>query len=295
MARARNIKPAIMDNEDLAELDGLTRLLFIYLWMLADREGRIEDRPKRIGAQALPYDRSADIDSMLNDLHRAGFILRYEVSGARFIQVLSFAKHQTPHVREADSELPGPELATEKDVPKHCLGSAEASPRSPDSLIPDSLIPDTGLLIPDTPSLIPSGCAQPSTGAPPKAKPVKAAVPTTETWEAYSAAYLARYGTEPVRNAKINGQMAQFVGRVGATEAPAVAAFYVGHQNSYYVRKMHSVDALLSDAEKLRTEWFTNRRVTNTQAQMADRTQTNLGSFQALIDKANAAKDVIDG
>ena len=48
MSRARNIKPAFFKNELLAELDAFDRLLFIGLWCLADREGRTEDRPKRI-------------------------------------------------------------------------------------------------------------------------------------------------------------------------------------------------------------------------------------------------------
>ncbi|HGL4641597.1 TPA: hypothetical protein ACKFAW_004883, partial [Enterobacter hormaechei] len=69
-----------MANEDLAELDPLARLLFIYLWMLADREGRLEDRPKRIKAEALPYD-NVDADLMLDDLAKAGFIHRYEAAG----------------------------------------------------------------------------------------------------------------------------------------------------------------------------------------------------------------------
>ena len=77
MARARNIKPGIMANERLAELPPEARLLFIYSWMLADREGRIEDRPKRIAAQALPYDRDVDVDDLLCQLANAGFITRY--------------------------------------------------------------------------------------------------------------------------------------------------------------------------------------------------------------------------
>ena len=140
-----------MNNEDLADLEPLTRLLFIYLWMLADREGRLEDRPKRIGAQALPYDRTADVDAMLNSLKNAGFIDRYEVGGVACIQVINFAKHQTPHIREQASSLPNNTQDTTKVVPCHDQGSALSSPRSPDSLIPDSLIPDS--LIPD--SLIP--------------------------------------------------------------------------------------------------------------------------------------------
>lgn len=152
MARSRNIKPKIMGNEDLADLEPLARLLFVYLWMLADRDGRLEDRPRRIAAEALPYDRDADVDGMLNALAIAGFILRYRAAGAAIIQIVNFAKHQTPHVREAASELPAHDQAdadsvqsTTKAMPKHDLGSVEASPRSPDCglLIPDSLIVDS--------------------------------------------------------------------------------------------------------------------------------------------------------
>lgn len=162
MARARNIKPSIMDHDELAELEPLTRLLFIYLWMLADREGRLEDRPKRIAGKALPYDRDADVDAMLADLQRGGFIQRYTVQGRPLIQIVAFSRHQSPHVREAPSDLPPPEQGSDEAVPEHNLGSAspeqgsdETSPRSPDSLIPDSLIPDTGFSdfgyrIPDT-------------------------------------------------------------------------------------------------------------------------------------------------
>lgn len=38
-----------------------------------------------------------------------------------------------------------------------------------------------------------------------------------------------------------------------------MAAFYVGHPGLFYAAKMHSVDLLLTDAEKLRTEWKTGR------------------------------------
>lgn len=156
MARARNIKPAIMDNERLAELPFEARLLFVYLWMLADREGRLEDRPKRIAAQALPYDRSTDVGAMLDSLHKAGFIERYEAQGVACIQVVNFKKHQTPHVREQASELPEKCSVTSLAVPEHHLGSAESSPRSPDSLIPDSLIVDSAR------EALPAGADQPT-------------------------------------------------------------------------------------------------------------------------------------
>src|SRR5262245_4448792 len=61
MARARLLKPGFFTNEDLVELPPAARLLFAGLWTLADREGRLEDRPKRIKLAVLPYD-DVDVD-----------------------------------------------------------------------------------------------------------------------------------------------------------------------------------------------------------------------------------------
>ena len=153
-----------MDNEELAELDPLTRILFIYLWMLADREGRLEDRPKRIGAQALPYDRTADANQMLGTLCALGFIDRYEANGIACIQVTSFLKHQAPHGTEKDSVLPNKDgLFTVHTRGKNGYSTGEVSlvnclltvkKQSTNTLIPDSL-----LLIPD--SLIPDSLVKP--------------------------------------------------------------------------------------------------------------------------------------
>lgn len=99
MARSRNIKPAFFKNETLAECAPLARLLFAGLWCLADRVGRLEDRPKRIRAEILPYDDGC-VDDILNELHNAGFILRYGVGEKRYIQVVNFGKHQNPHCKE---------------------------------------------------------------------------------------------------------------------------------------------------------------------------------------------------
>jgi len=101
-----------------------------------------------------------------------------------------------------------------------------------------------------------------------------AAAITAATWEAYCASYERRYGVPPTRNAKVNGQLAQFVKRIPAAEAPHVAAYYVAHNNGYYVRRGHSVDCLISDAEKLRTEWATNTKITEAGARRTDRTES---------------------
>lgn len=107
MARARNIKPGFFKNEVLAEMPFETRLLFIGLWTLADREGRMEDRPKRIRAEIFALD-MIDIDPMLDRLRDDKFIVRYEVDGVRYIQVANFTKHQMPHHKEVASVIPAP-------------------------------------------------------------------------------------------------------------------------------------------------------------------------------------------
>jgi hypothetical protein len=163
MARARNIKPGTMDNEMLAALPALHRLLWIYMWMLADREGRLEDRPARIKVKALPYDEAADVDAMLTDLHDSGFIARYCVDGRHYIQIINFGRHQKPHANEVDSVIPpmpagpAPVSADEKLLPSgnglltleqsaSNLDDKDLSPKEqplgPDCLIADCLIAD---------------------------------------------------------------------------------------------------------------------------------------------------------
>ena len=132
------------------------------------------------------------------------------------------------------------------------------------------------------------GAAAPAVAKVRKLAVVKAKAPSAETWDAYAEAYGARYGAAPVRNATVNGQLANLVARLGAEESPGVAAYFVSHQNMLYVRAMHPVSLLLRDAEKLRTEWATKRQTTNAQAVMTDRTQTNLNAFAPLLAKAEA-------
>lgn len=109
--RARNIKPGILRNEFFGTADPLLTLLFQGLWMLADREGRLEDRPMRIKADVFPY-RDFDINGGLTVIQREGFIRRYEVCGKRYIQITNFREHQRPHSTEARSVIP-PEPAAE--------------------------------------------------------------------------------------------------------------------------------------------------------------------------------------
>ncbi len=108
MARARNIKPAFFDNEYLAESTPHARLLFIGLWMLADREGRLECRPKRIRAQLFAYE-NVDIDSLIQELVGFEFVQVYEIGGSKYMQIANWKKHQNPHHKEIASIIPAME------------------------------------------------------------------------------------------------------------------------------------------------------------------------------------------
>ena len=105
MARARNIKPSFFTNDELVELEPIYRLLFIGLWVLSDREGRLENRPKKIKMELFPAD-NVDIESGLSALQKTGFISLYNCYETNVIQINNFAKHQAPHGLEKDSDLP---------------------------------------------------------------------------------------------------------------------------------------------------------------------------------------------
>lgn len=108
MARIRTVKIGFFRNEDLCAFSHAHRLLFQGLWLLADRVGRLEDRPRRIHADVFPFDPALDVHAMLSDLAAGDrpFIQRYEVHGRGYIQVLNFLKHQRPHHKEPESEIP---------------------------------------------------------------------------------------------------------------------------------------------------------------------------------------------
>lgn len=112
MARARSLKPSFFKNELLGVADPFLMLLFEGLWGLADREGRLEDRPLRIKVEIFPYRDGLDVNGYLTELQRMGFIQRYKIGELDLIQVVNFKKHQSPHHTEKPSELPGPPLGS---------------------------------------------------------------------------------------------------------------------------------------------------------------------------------------
>lgn len=276
MARARNIKPSFFKNELLGQADPLLGMLFISLWTLADKAGRLEDRPLRIKAETFPYRDGIDINGYLTELLALGFIDRYEVNGLKIIEVVNFVKHQTPHSTEKVSELPCKPVYK----PLTLINESPAVNGHINVLIPDSSNTESPLLIPD---------GQLADKSAPSETEIQLAC--RETWQSYSTAYFNRYGTEPVRNAKVNGQVKSFVQRIGFSESPLVASYYVQSNNSYYVGRGHVIDSLLNDCEKLRTEWATNTTMTATRAKQIDKHDANrsaVGEAMKILEAKNA-------
>ena len=126
MARARTIKQGFFTNDELGHLDPRVHLLFAGLWTIADRDGRLLDRPEKIRADVMPL-RRVNVDDGLRQLAEHGFIQRYIVDGIACIQVVNWKKHQRPHVNEPASELPPPLPSNSEKIGKN-----------PESLAPNS-------------------------------------------------------------------------------------------------------------------------------------------------------------
>lgn len=169
MARSRNIKPGFFKNEDLAECSAWARLCFAGLWTLADREGRLADRPKRIKGELFAFD-SIEVEPLLVELAERGFILRYTAGGVAVIAIPAFLKHQNPHHREQDSEFPPPpSLGLEPVCMTQKPGAFTSMDQKPEAFTPSHggkavLIPSS--LIPDSPisDSMPTGANAPAAG-----------------------------------------------------------------------------------------------------------------------------------
>lgn len=105
--RIRTIKPEFFRSESIANLEPLARILFQGLWCLADRDGRLWDRPRRIKVEVLPYD-DFDIEAGLREMERSELIVRYNTADGKAIQIVNFSKHQRINGKELekDSEIP---------------------------------------------------------------------------------------------------------------------------------------------------------------------------------------------
>ena len=103
---------------------------------------------------------------------------------------------------------------------------------------------------------------------------------TFKVWANYAMAYRKRYCTWPVWNAKVGGQLGQLVDRLGADVAHHVAAHFLKTSDAAVLRKCHSLNELLANAESYHTQWVTGQRINGMTARQMERTEANVSAAE---------------
>ena len=265
MPRIRTLKPEHRQHRKVGPLDHLTYRLWVGMILEADDEGRLVCDARQLAALIFAYHQDISrelVESSLKILQDHGLVRLYAQNGTRYADFPSWKDHQ-----RIDHATPSklPPYDDSLKILEDSKSYRETSRGIGKEGIGKELIP--------------------SPGAPRTAHPV-AAPKTAGVWEAYRVAYQIRYHAEPVRNAKVNGVLAQLIRRLSEEEGPDVVRFYLQHNAALYVRAGHPVELLLRDAEKLHTEWVTGRTVTETEAREVDRRQGTGDRYRGLIAEA---------
>lgn len=239
MPRIRTIKPDFWSSEQVVNCSRDARLLFIGTWNFADDNGNLARSAMQLKGRVFPHD-EIDCEPLLLELITQGLLHEYSVSGVKYLHIPGFTSHQIIN-----------------------------RPSKPNCPIYNDSLRTHGVLTLEGKGMEGNGreVRRASHSAPNgslKAKQPVLNEATGAIWAAYVSAYDARYGVEPVRNAKVKGIIARYAARLPAGEAAEVAAFYVKHNGQFYVRAKHPVGLLLQDAEGLRTEWKTGATATAT-------------------------------
>ena len=119
-----------------------------------------------------------------------------------------------------------------------------------------------------------------------KVKPTGLGIPV---WDAYAAAYMKRYGHEPVRNAKVNRACVDIAKRLGA-DAVAVTTYFLSVDGSECLRMNHPIGMLLQRCESYHSMWKSGKVTTAIEARSAERRSTNMSASQSYLQRKHGAK-----
>ena len=148
--RPRRVPPEFCNDELLEECSERAALLLYRLISQADDQGRQPGHPKSVRANAFPMRESitpAKVEAALAELSRAGFIIRYDVAGRRFIQIAGWFHMQGKwgQRRTYPSRYPPPPGWTEDWVN---AGSDADEVRAPGTQAAGDLLPPTPFTFP---------------------------------------------------------------------------------------------------------------------------------------------------
>lgn len=114
-------------------------------------------------------------------------------------------------------------------------------------------------------------------------------------FDAYAAAYQARWGVLPTRNAAMNNQAAALVARVGRQEAIALVEFYLLQNDQFYTKNCHPIGLCLKDYQMLMVRMSTGTKVTSAQAKLIEDTDSNSEAVKAHVRKKYERKQSDSG
>jgi hypothetical protein len=193
--RTRYIKPGFYENEELAALPDRTRLLYAGLWLMADRKGRLPDRPATIKGNLFPHD-SKPVEGHLKALAAGGFITRYEAEGKKVIWITTFLAHQRPHFKEQASVLPAhpqeQEILAALHIPEEGLDTDPGSVLGTDRIPPGEGKGDRITVLPGNRGREPETVAPQNGGRPPS-------LATANDWDFTLSLYRRNIGEPDAR------------------------------------------------------------------------------------------------
>lgn len=122
------LSPEIYSDERFALMSAEAQVLMIGLLNLADREGRLEDKPRSIGLKLHPG-AARDTNALIQEIADAGLVVRYSVEERPLIAIPEFLAKgspwcQTPHPNETASTLSPPDNHGPPPVPPRSSNGA---------------------------------------------------------------------------------------------------------------------------------------------------------------------------
>ena len=143
MARKRSVSPEFFMHEGLGGISPHARLLFVCLWTLADREGRLRWVPMQVHAAAFPYEPGLDIGAILSELVSVDCVRLYTVDAKGYLLLPGFTTWQKPHHQEPDSRHPEPDQGDGSEIlrslPRDSLNTGPTTSRPNRPLSSDPL------------------------------------------------------------------------------------------------------------------------------------------------------------
>lgn len=134
MLRKRTLDPELLRDDRFSELPVGARLLMVALPCLADRNGRLWLKPKRIKADLFPYDDGISaqdiqrwIEALAAETVDPPYLILYKVGDAVAVEIQGFVDAHRPHPNEMRGAIPGPDDIKFHGAPGHSMEGHDVS------------------------------------------------------------------------------------------------------------------------------------------------------------------------